>query len=358
MTLESDLLQPVIRLNKDAIRILGAGGSSPQGGSTPVPGSVATELHEARALVDLYYSLQELRKSVANQIGAIERGADTGVTHEASDYLLEQAKAMEQNAQLFLETAASRHPMWPWFVAVHGIGPVLSAGLIAHLGARAVPVTVGHWWRHAGLDPSQKWLGANELAREWDSVDGDVYERVRAVSLRVGRDPETVIRDATTNFKTGESTGELTKAKALKSLARIPFNRPLKTLLWKVVDQFVKLGERSEAYKYAKWYRARKALEVERNLRGDRAAQAAAVLERRTGHAQRATYAKGLLPDSHVDAMARRATAKLFLSHLHELWYQVEHGAKPPAPFSNAIQRHAHYIAPFYSDAVLDSSKK
>ena len=126
-------------------------------------------------------------------------------------------------------------------------GPVLAAGLAAHLGSRDLPPTVGHWWRYAGLDPSQKWMSGEQLKGQWESLNGDVEERTRALSYIVGRDAETVIRDATTDFKTGE-TSSLTKTKALKSLGRSPFNRPLKTLCWKIGDQFVKLGKREDAF--------------------------------------------------------------------------------------------------------------
>jgi hypothetical protein len=343
------LLVPVMKLTKDAVAAMVAG----QTGTPQLSAGIAGQANatEARVLVDLYYSMQEFRKSIANQIGSMDRGADAGAQHIAATFMASQVDAMESNAKAWLEAFAQTHGMWPWFKAVHGIGPVLSAGLIAHLGGRPVPPTVGHWWRYAGLDPSQQWLKADELAKRWAEAEGDIDQRIRTLSAIVGRDPATVIRDATVDFRTGE-TKELTRAGALKSLARIPFNRPLKTLAWKCTDQWVKLGANENAY-YAVYYRNRKAQEVARNARGDRAELARKTLEAKPTHAQRAIYADGLLPDGRLDLMARRATVKLFLSHLHELWYRLENdGRLPPKPFSISMQGHGHYLEPPHMDAL------
>lgn len=343
------ILTPVAKLSKDAINAMRAG-TMPNMAASGKVGEMANAT-EARVLVDLYYSMQEQRKAVDNQVLSMDRGVDAGAGHQAADYMGVQVDALEANAKVWLEAFAASHVMWPWFSAVHGIGPVLAAGLIAHLGGRPLPPTVGHWWRYAGLDPSQKWLKADELTRLWAEQDGDADMRTRILSQIVGRDPVTVLRDATVDFKTGE-THDLTKARAIKSLSRIPFNRPLKTLCWKVGDQFVKLGGRQDAF-YAAFYRNRKAAEIVRNERGDRAELAAQTLAAKPAHAQRKTYAEGKLPDGRVDLMARRATVKLFLSHLHELWWRVEHGGEmPPKPFSVSIQGHAHYIQPPHSEAL------
>jgi hypothetical protein len=347
-------LTPVIKLSRDIIRALQAGakipsmpiGSYPEAAGEP-PGPGSDPRCQARILVDLYYTMQELRKRLGNQVGAIDRGVDTGASHEAVDFALDQATQLEVNARLWLETLASGHPMWPWLSAVHGIGPVLASGLLAHL--KLMP-TVGHWWRFAGYDPSQKWLTGADISDLWNAQTGGIEERVRAVSIIVGRSAETVVRDATHDFKTGQPR-KLTRATAIASLARIPFNRPLKTLCWKIGDSFVKLGSREDAF-YARWYRQRKAEEAARNERGERSGLAAATLKARPNHAQAEIYKAGKLPDGRVDLMARRATVKLFLSHMHEVWWRLEHGTLPPAPFSVAIQGHAHYIPAPYLEAV------
>ena len=333
-------LTPIARLTRDAANILMQ--------QTPIEQlSPQASAREARSLVDLYYTMQEVRKRLANQIKALERGVDSGVSHECADFVLAQAETLESNAERFLETYATSHATWPWFAAVHGIGHVLAAGLVARLGTRPVPPTIGHWWRYAGLDPSQKRLKREEVEDLWKEHKGDIEARIRALSKIIGRDPKTVLSDATTDFRTGKPK-DLTRGSAIASLCRIPFNQPLKTLLWKCSDQWVKLGNRQDAV-YAVMYRERKAREVERNESGGRAELAEQTLRKFPQHAQKAVYRQGKLPDGRLDLMARRATVKIFLSHLHEVWWRIEHnGEAPPKPFSQSIQGHGHHIpAPY-----------
>jgi hypothetical protein len=342
-------IAPMLKLTKDALRAF-QGAALPAGGpAVEDDGSGFWSTGgggDAKQLIDLYYRVQELRKRLDNQGKAMDCGADTG-SHHVVDFLAAQASLFEDNARAFLLAFAGAHAMWPWLSAVHGIGPVLASGLIAHL--KLTP-TVGHWWRFAGLDPHQQWLPKDEISALLDKQEGDLDLRVRQVAIIVGRNPDTAIRDATTDHRTGESKA-LTRASAVSALARIPFNRPLKTLCWKIGDSFVKLGDRKDAF-YSVYYRNRKASEIVRNERGDRAELAARTLLEKPRHAQRAIYAQGKLPDGRIDLMARRATVKLFLSHMHEVWYRLEHGTLPPAPFAIAIKGHAHYIPPPHLDSV------
>lgn len=349
-------LAPIVKLGKDVIAAIRAGSTrATDAGSAGIgPGGYANH-HEARVLVDLYYTTQEMRKRLANQVLAVERGVDAGESHEMADFLLAQVTTIEDNARAWLGTYAAQHALWPWFAAVHGIGPVLAAGLIAHLGCKPVPQTVGHWWRFAGLDPNQKWNSSAEIAKDWAALEGSVEERARVLAVRYGRRQETVIRDATTNYKTGEEK-QLTKATAIASLARIPYNRPLKTLCWKIGDSFMHLGDRQDAF-YARLYRERKAIEVERNMSGGRAGLAATTLAAKPNHADKESYQAGQLPKGRVDLMARRWTVKIFLSHLHHVWWMLENGTEPPVPYAIGVRQHAHYIRPPYLHVLFGEQK-
>ena len=55
---------------------------------------------------------------------------------------------------------------------------------------------------------------------------------------------------------------------------------------------------------------------------------------------------KGILPDGHIHARAKRYAVKLFLAHLHSVWYEIEFGREPPLPYAIAILGHAHHIKP------------
>jgi hypothetical protein len=79
------------------------------------------------------------------------------------------------------------------------------------------------------------------------------------------------------------------------------------------------------------------------------AEQAKAVLEKKkigkTTDAY-AAYSIGKLPPAHIHARAKRYAVKLFLAHLHEVWYTKHFGEAPPKPYPIAILGHAHYLAP------------
>ena len=53
-------------------------------------------------------------------------------------------------------------------------------------------------------------------------------------------------------------------------------------------------------------------------------------------------YESGKITDKHIDMMARRFMVKIFLSHLHYVWYKLEFGVEPPVPFAIAHLDHAH----------------
>jgi hypothetical protein len=57
-------------------------------------------------------------------------------------------------------------------------------------------------------------------------------------------------------------------------------------------------------------------------------------------------YSAGRLPPGQIDARARRYAVKLFLSHLHEVWYKAHFGKAPPLPYPIAILGHAHIKPP------------
>ena len=57
-------------------------------------------------------------------------------------------------------------------------------------------------------------------------------------------------------------------------------------------------------------------------------------------------YIKGKLPPAHIQARSTRYAVKLFLSHLHEVWYKHEFGKNPPNPFALEHEGHVHKIEP------------
>ena len=72
----------------------------------------------ARVLVDLYYSMQDQRKAVANKLRAIDQGADVDASDDdevgssaVSRFVLSQIDVLERNSKGFVEEYATRHAL-------------------------------------------------------------------------------------------------------------------------------------------------------------------------------------------------------------------------------------------------------
>lgn len=293
-----DSTQLVTKLNRDLIKAMA---------------SVGRE--EARFLVASYYLLQDQRERCDQQLGALEKeAAKEGRSSGRADvlhWLGDQYRTMEGQVRRALLSFASGHVVGQWSMSLVGIGPVISAGLLAHIDIKQAP-TVGHIWRFAGLDPSSVW-------------------------------------------RKGEKR---------------PWNPDLKVLCWHI-GQCLMRTHNHEASFYGSLYRRRKAYEVERNLKaGDifrqnpdpeywlsggqwrslyagedpmkREARPEAIIETafrtlRDKKIQeketRSWYERGMLPPGRIEQRAERWTTKLFLSHWHAVAWETETGEKPVKPY-------------------------
>lgn len=265
----SEYLESVSRLTKDlrnAARILSA--------------------TEARFLVDAYYAMQRDRIRAGHQERTLAQGEEP---HDVMQWLMSQRFTLEKQIARALDAYSAASVPGQWARSIVGIGPIITAGLIAHIDIKQCP-TVGHIWRFAGLDPTMKWE----------------------------------------------------KGK------RRPWNGELKRLCWLIGESFVKVSN-NENDIYGKIYAQRKALEISRNEAGQFSDQAAAALQAKKWGDDTATrkhYEAGHLPPARIHLRAERYAVKLFLSHLHHVMYETEFGEKPPKPYILTQPNHAHYIGP------------
>jgi hypothetical protein len=238
---------------------------------------------EARFLVDYYYQLQHDRIKADGQIRSMSEEP-----HRVIDWLSDNTGFLENQIRLALAAYSRSKPLGRWAMEVIGIGPVLSAGLLAHIDFAKAP-TVGHIWRFAGLDPTCKW----------------------------------------------------------EKKTKRPFNAKLKVLTWKIGESFVKVSGNANSV-YGKIYVTRKLLEEQNNQAGKYAEQAA-VGAARVGKDTEAYkhYSVGRLPPGHIHARAKRYAVKMFLSHYWEQGYWLHYGKEPPKPFAiTSLTGHAHYVEP------------
>lgn len=305
---EHPSLQPVIKLNRDLITAL----------TREIPGGVTT--NEARFLVDQYYTIQKARIGNSNRCKGLDRDASNEGNdpepHEALDRFAADFAIHEDNIKKVLGWWVESHPMAWFFENTLGVGPVLAAGLLAHIDIERCQ-TEGQIWAFAGLDPTKTW-----------------------------------------------GKGE-----------KRPHNAALKTICWKIGDSFVKLSGRADSF-YSNVYLDRKSYEWNKNMSGELSGQANASMERKKygkvtdqyawytgkcdpekvrtqleqGKSPTASACSGengiqMLSPAHIDNRARRYAVKLFLSHLFECW-RIELGLPYQRPYVIEHGGHAHYIAP------------
>ena len=237
---------------------------------------------EARFLVDNYYQMQRQRIRAAGQARSMPNEP-----HEVLSHLSVQSEELEGQTKRALQVYVENHPVGQWLINITGIGPVIAAGLLAHIDIEKSP-TVGHIWAFAGLDPTRVW------------------------------------------------------AKGQKR----PHNATLKVICWKAGESFVKNCNREDCF-YGEIYKRRKEQEIRKNEAGEFAEQAASILAKRKYNKDTdayKAYVAGKLPPAHIHARARRYAVKLFLAHLHEEMYERKFGTKPPLPYPIAHLGHVHKI--------------
>lgn len=297
-----EILQSVDRLSKDLA-------------------NAARELtpDEVRYLVDQYYAMQKQRIRAGNQVRAM---SEVGEPHDVVNWLSDQSTVLENQIKRALGKYVDSNAVGQWCTSIKGIGPILTAGLLAHIDINKAP-TVGHIWRFAGLDPTVSWNKGQKR----------------------------------------------------------PWNARLKSLCYLIGESFVKVSGSDDAY-YGQVFLVRKALEINKNINGDYEDQAhlsitnvrfgadtdarlwmegrmsqeaarqfyEAPSEQRQGLAKKLAGPPGsgpkMLPPARIHRRAARYAVKLFLAHLHHVWYKIEFKKDPPLPYAIEHLGHAHYIPP------------
>lgn len=304
---------------------------------------------QARQLVDTYYRMQDNRKRSTNQVTALAKRE--GAT-EIVAWLSNNEVWLEKQIKRALSFWANQHVESKWAQSIPGIGPVISAGLLAYLSPD-IPETVGHWWRFAGLDPTREWLGQKDWRdRVAETLPGhrgklDIGQ-VTTLCETYGHHADYVYR----MLKLDEPQ-PITAEQFTAAMARRPWNAKLKVLCWKMGESFVKVSGRPNDI-YGQVYLARKAYEQRKNEAGDYAGQAEAVLSKyKNDTVARTWYQQGKLPPGHIHARCQRYAVKLFLSHYHHVCYMVANNGKlPPKPYVLEHLGHVDYIQPPNLDVI------
>ena len=117
---------------------------------------------EVRFLVEAYYRIQENREVAGHHIRAMTTSKEP---HGVAQWLNDQNETLEKEIRDTLDSWTDSVPAALWAKGIVGIGPVISAGLAAHIEILRCP-TVGHIWRFAGPRPDRPVAAQNEAAME------------------------------------------------------------------------------------------------------------------------------------------------------------------------------------------------
>src|SRR6266536_2117825 len=243
---------------------------------------------ELRLLVANYYQAQQMRKSMDMQLRHLGDRQPLEVSTFAAEGF---ADIEEQIAKAFNKLLTS--PVAQWIKAQRGIGPVITAGLLAHINIEKAP-TAGHIWSFAGLNPDLIWEKGQKR----------------------------------------------------------PYNAELKQLCWHAGQCFMKQSNDPDCF-YGHLYRERKQYEITRNDAGGNAKKARVFkLSPGATKAVKDKLAEGKLPDFNIDARARRYAVKIFLSHLHAVMYFDHFGTHAPTPYVIKYLGHVHVLEVPHADII------
>lgn len=292
----------------------------------------------ARILVDLFYQIQKYRISTENQARSKWQAMDTGDARVLQMFFTNFMEN-EDLLKAALVHYVKEHPVAPWLLYQDQIGTVLAAGILAHVNIERCP-QAENLFSFAGLG-CKKW--EPNTRRPWnaflkmhtafkcgesfvkgpDTFYGGYFVRRKAMEVEwndFGGSPKMPDKN---RLAAVEAATEKKMTRSGVQIGR--YSKKTKAWLW--VNGCLPKGSTAEIMKCKTKAEREKFVEDHRMDPG-----------------------KGfpMLPPAWVHARARRWTVKLFLSHLHEVWWWVHFGSKPLAPcaINGSFPEHSHKIDP------------
>lgn len=187
-------------------------------------------------------------------------------------------------------------------------------------------------------------------------VTSEIINRL-AIKKGVNRKPAQITKGTTQQHWTGTGTKKqyLTKDDLVKHMAKPPYNKNLKVLIYKIEDCIMKQSNRPDSV-YGRLFKERLAYERAKNENRDYRDQAMSILNEKniTDKATKECLESGKLTLAHIYRRALRWMAKLMLSHFYEAWYIIENNELPRIPYillhgtveGENVMAHTDYIKP------------
>lgn len=272
---------------------------------------------EAKYLVRTYYRLQDDRIRAAARSRALSKD---NTPHELFEWVTAQSAVLEKQLVRALDRYTEAQPMGEWLRNIYGIGPVISAGLLANTSVEI--------WKCVNKKKLfvKKEVKVDEINLEEGIVDLEDDEEDEHICT-----PENPCSEACHHERI-ETAGSFWSYAGLDPTVKWekgcirPWNANLKKLCWLIGQSFMKFSGQPKCF-YGHIYLQRKEYEIKKN-------------------AERVAKGEKPLTDAHINARARRYAVKIFLSHFHAESYRRHFKEEPAKPFAIAILGHAHMIYP------------
>lgn len=337
-------------------------------------------LEYLKLVVRRLYDAQKLRIQSDLRVQRLER--EGIVIGERIEHTFAKAQELEVQTEKEYEKIVARelkqYTIWSkWLKDVKGIGPRIAGLLIANIADPARFANVAKLWAYAGMHTqpvcgdcdhvlSRRVLETQEAtasqepseshyphaSQPWSETHSPHASQVRSESHHSIACPKCGSKNITN------------RAARRRAGHKANWSSELKTTLWKAAGSFVKTrGPYRTAYDTCKTNL------IERQMRRNE------IIWRRDPKTNK--YAPAYLPScfhegntpkppekpewtlGRIDAMAKRWTAKLFLSHLWAAWRELE-GLPVTKPYAFETMKHKDYVSPWLmiDDANIEEVAK
>jgi hypothetical protein len=367
MSDEKQELDPIKRLSKDLRKA-----------------AASLTVNQVRYLVDLYYQIQDFRIQSASQVRQMD---DVDEPTNVIEWIFASQHTIEYNIKQSLEIYTDSEPtgMGVWAKSITGIGPVISAGLLAHINmepwkckhretrpkhkgctpekpcskgdcGRIKTATVGQIWRFAGLDPTSKW--EKKTVRPWNAKLKVLCWKMGESFIKFQNHPKDVYGKLFAErlaLETDNNYAGLYQGQAANILATKNFRDSTDAYIWysgcftfervqqakaELAPLFTELAQELsviDASSESSKQKSKQKLQVKAKFEYRRKA----ILNKHRGEEGSGIP---MLPPAHLQSRARRWAVKIFLYHWFAEAYRRKWNAEPPQPYVIAHLGHAHMI--------------
>ena len=321
-----------------------------------------SDRRQAKILVRTYYQVQRMRMASALQAKTAEEAKDP---NSLLSWTQNSQQTIEDTIKKGLMAYAKANAVGEWMLSVYGIGPCISAGLLAHLNVENHP-TAGHFWSYAGIINA---VWEKNKVRPWNADLKVLVFKIGQSFMKFSGSEKCIYGHLYLERKAFEwerNLGTWVEGRTMSDRdierAKLAFNNrrtyDKQTETWHWVNgcyapedirRMMVTGEKLTPENLKK-YRRKPCIELAPTPGRGQLVGAADLLD----NFESPFGGVPMLPPGQIDARARRYAAKIFLSHVHHVMYVNHYGELPPKPFAIAFLNHAHTIEPkgFWFDRV------